>query len=58
VTATSVDTIKGELYAHGPAEAAFSVYEDFFSYSHGVYQYTTGGYAGGHAIKILGWGFD
>ncbi len=39
-------------------EAAFTVYEDFFSYSSGVYHHVYGGIAGGHAIKVLGWGHE
>ena len=34
------------------------VYEDFMTYSNGVYQYTTGELLGGHAVKMLGWGVD
>lgn len=33
-----------------------SVYYDFFSYSTGIYSHVSGSFAGGHAIKILGWG--
>jgi len=49
--------ICGEIYSHGPVEAAFSVYKDFVHYSGGVYQHTSGGYLGGHAIKVIGWGY-
>lgn len=52
------DYIKSLIYSSGPVEGAFSVYEDFFSYSSGVYHHVSGGLAGGHAIKILGWGHD
>ncbi|XP_056150064.1 cathepsin B-like [Lampris incognitus] len=45
-----------ELYKNGPVEAAFIVYEDFFQYKTGVYQYVTGEMLGGHAVKLLGWG--
>jgi len=45
-----------EIMHHGPVEAAFDVYEDFPQYKTGVYQYTVGGYLGGHAVRILGWG--
>ena len=31
------------------------VYEDFYSYSSGVYSYTTGAYEGGHAVLIVGY---
>ena len=55
---TTVDAIKTELYNNGPAEGAFTVYDDFFNYKSGVYQHVSGGYAGGHAIKILGWGTE
>eukprot|EP00800_Vazella_pourtalesii_P005709 TRINITY_DN1678_c0_g1_i1.p1 TRINITY_DN1678_c0_g1~~TRINITY_DN1678_c0_g1_i1.p1 ORF type:complete len:213 (-),score=46.01 TRINITY_DN1678_c0_g1_i1:99-737(-) len=50
--------IKAELYMRGPVEAAFKVYTDFLTYKEGVYQYTTGAYKGGHAIKIIGWGTE
>lgn len=54
----SVSDIKKELATNGPMEGAFTVYEDFFSYKSGVYQYTTGDMAGGHAIKVLGYGTE
>jgi cathepsin B len=53
-----VDQIKSEIYTNGPVEGAFTVYEDFFSYSSGVYHHVSGGIAGGHAIKILGFGTE
>lgn len=52
----TVDQIKYEMINNGPVEMSFSVYEDFYSYSSGVYQYTSGAYVGGHAIKCFGWG--
>jgi C1A family cysteine protease len=39
----------------GPAVAAFTVYEDFFSYNGGVYHHTWGGAVGGHAVVIVGY---
>lgn len=53
---TTVSAIKAEIYANGPVEGGFSVYEDFYSYKSGVYHYTKGSLLGGHAIKVLGWG--
>jgi len=53
---TSVANIKTEIYANGPVEGAFTVYEDFFNYKSGVYSHVSGGVAGGHAIKVLGFG--
>ena len=58
VNPRTVDEIKSELYTHGPLEGAFTVYEDFFNYKSGVYQHKFGGIAGGHAIKVLGYGTD
>ena len=53
---TDPASIQIELLANGPIEVAFTVYEDFFSYAGGVYQHTYGGLAGGHAVKLVGWG--
>jgi cathepsin B len=55
---TSVSGIQTELYNNGPVEAAFTVYEDFFNYKSGVYRHVSGGQAGGHAIKLLGYGVE
>lgn len=54
--AANVAAIQTEIMTNGPVEAAFTVYEDFMSYTSGVYVHTTGQALGGHAIKILGWG--
>ena len=35
-----------------------NVYEDFETYSSGVYKHVTGKSLGGHAIKLIGWGVD
>jgi cathepsin B len=48
--------IKSDIFANGPVETGFDVYEDFFSYKSGIYHYTSGSKAGGHAVKIIGWG--
>jgi len=55
---TTIQGIKDELYNNGPMEAAFTVYDDFFNYKSGVYYHVSGGVAGGHAIKMLGWGTE
>lgn len=39
-------------------ETGFEVYHDFFNYKSGVYHHVSGELAGGHAVKILGWGTD
>jgi cathepsin B len=51
-----VEAIKTELSTNGPLEGAFTVYNDFFNYAGGVYHHVSGGIAGGHAIKVLGYG--
>ncbi|RCN23741.1 hypothetical protein ANCCAN_30570 [Ancylostoma caninum] len=43
---------------NGPVEAAYTVYEDFYQYTGGVYVHTGGQKVGGHAVRILGWGVD
>ncbi|KAG8089345.1 hypothetical protein GUJ93_ZPchr0011g28496 [Zizania palustris] len=48
--------IMAEIYQNGPAEVAFTVYEDFAHYRSGVYKHITGGMMGGHAVKLIGWG--
>jgi cathepsin B len=53
---TTVAAIQTEIYTNGPIEVAFDVYQDFFSYTSGVYVHKTGSLAGGHAVKIIGWG--
>ena len=35
------------------------IYADFFNYKGGIYeQITDVGFMGGHAVKIIGWGFS
>jgi cathepsin B len=53
-----VENIQKEIMEKGTVSVALSVYEDFESYSSGVYQHVTGEYLGGHAIKMIGWGVD
>jgi cysteine peptidase C len=45
-----------ELYNNGPFEVAFDVYADFPTYKSGVYTHVSGGFLGGHAVKLTGWG--
>merc|ERR1712127_438745 len=54
----SVEAIMESIMTHGPVEAGFRVYRDFMSYKSGVYQHVSGGLAGGHAIKVIGWGTE
>jgi C1A family cysteine protease len=43
------------ISSHGPTPACMSVYDDFFSYSGGIYHHVTGNLAGGHCICIIGY---
>lgn len=54
-TAITADDIRNALYAYGPMIATMYVYNDFFSYRSGVYSYTTGAYAGAHAVLVVGY---
>lgn len=51
----TVDAIKGALVTYGPLVTTMNVFSDFFSYVSGIYSYTTGSYAGAHAVLIVGY---
>ena len=42
----------------GSLSVAIEVFEDFELYKSGVYHHVSGGYLGGHAIKLIGWGVE
>jgi len=50
--------MKQDLYQNGPTEVAFQVFQDFMQYKSGVYRHTSGGFLGGHAVKLIGWGHE
>ncbi len=50
----NLDALRAALQK-GPLVTTLSVYEDFMSYSSGVYKHTTGKFLGGHAISIVGY---
>jgi len=54
----NVETAMNEIATNGPITTGFRVYQDFFSYKKGVYHHVSGGFAGGHAVKVVGWGHD
>jgi len=55
----TVTDMMAEIYTLGPIESGFTVYQDFESYTSGVYIYDgTSAAVGGHAIRIIGWGYD
>lgn len=53
-----VSQIQTDLMTHGPMYVAFTVYGDFETYKSGVYKHTTGGFLGGHAVELVGWGTE
>ena len=52
-----IENIKNAVYRH-PVSAGYTVYEDFYSYSGGVYEHVWGNAEGEHAILIVGWNDD
>jgi len=49
-----VDNIKNALMFH-PLSVTYTVYEDFSSYTSGVYEHVSGKEKGGHAVLLVGW---
>jgi len=58
VTASGEANIQSAVMAGGPMEVAFTVYSDFENYAGGVYHHVSGSMAGGHAVKVVGWGVE
>ena len=56
---TNFDEIKAELIINGPMMVGFEVFDDFGSYSSGIYHPTsTTNTIFRHTVKLLGWGLD
>ena len=49
------ENIKEALLTYGPLLTTFNVYEDFSSYSSGIYEHVWGTLVGGHAVAIVGY---
>jgi len=56
IAANNVAAMQTEIMTYGPIEVQFDVYQDFFSYTSGVYVHKSGSLDGGHAVKMIGWG--
>ena len=56
IAANNVAAMQTEIMTYGPIEVQFDVYQDFFSYTSGVYVHKSGALDGGHAVKMIGWG--
>jgi len=52
---TAVADMKTWLSTRGPLSACFTVYNDFFAYTSGIYHHVSGGVAGGHCVSIVGY---
>jgi len=57
-TASGEEEIQKMIMEGGPVETAFTVYSDFEDYAEGIYHHVSGGMAGGHAVKFVGWGVE
>ncbi len=58
VSKTSPTAMKRYLATIGPMVACFTVHEDFFYYTGGVYRYhkkTSGDFVGGHCVQVVGY---
>jgi len=58
ITAQGEKGIQQMIMAGGPVETAFTVYSDFENYAGGIYHHVSGSMAGGHAVKMVGWGVE
>jgi len=60
LTANDLTQFQNELYANGPLQACFTVYNNFYTffdaYPNGIYSTYSGGVVGGHCVKMIGWG--
>jgi hypothetical protein len=54
-TLSSTADMKSWLSTRGALSACFTVYEDFYAYSSGIYTYRTGQVVGGHCVSIVGY---
>lgn len=56
----SQEQIKREIVLNGPVVASIEVHSDFLTYKEGIYNADMAPYvyAGGHIVKIIGWGVE
>jgi hypothetical protein len=47
--------MKKNLVENGPQITGMAVYQDFFSYSGGIYEHVSGGLAGYHCVAVVGY---
>jgi cathepsin B len=56
--ASSHDEIKWDIKVNGPVMVGLVLYDDFLNYESGIYKNVAGEVVGGHAMKMIGWGYD
>ncbi|OMJ94275.1 hypothetical protein SteCoe_2617 [Stentor coeruleus] len=52
-TASAIQTA---IMTDGPVASSMTVYQDFSSYTSGIYTYVRGGVVGAQSVKMFGWG--
>jgi len=52
------DNMKTELFNNGPFQVFMNIYSDFFTFTGGIYRHISGGYEGGHTVKLVGYGIE
>ena len=55
-TYSGASSIQTAIMNSGPVQTTMTVYQDFLTYTSGIYVHTFGGLLGSHSVKILGWG--
>jgi len=59
ITNHKVTDIQSQLMSNGPMETTLQVYDDFLTYTGGVYYHVDGRkYNFIHMVRLLGWGYD
>jgi C1A family cysteine protease len=51
----NVAQMKQWIASHGPVTTCFTVYDDFYSYTGGIYTPTSSKVAGGHCVTVIGY---
>jgi C1A family cysteine protease len=54
-TITSAADMKTWISTNGPLATCFTVYNDFYSYTSGIYKHVVGGVVGGHCVCVVGY---
>jgi C1A family cysteine protease len=47
--------MKNWISTKGPLSACFSVYDDFYAYTGGIYSHVSGNLVGGHCVSVVGY---